>query len=174
MYPKAYIGFLAEFHATRDYFECHELLEEYWKESPPKERNMYWVGLIQLAVALYHQRRQNQTGAKRLIASSLRILRSEEQAVRSLGLSYPRLIELIESLSDDIEAGSPYKSVMLPIIDENLKEACLAECRRKGYTWGQNSILTDTFLINKHRLRDRTDVIMERNREIERRKKNRG
>lgn len=173
MYPKAYIGFLAEFHASRDYFECHELLEEYWKENPTEKRSIHWVGLIQLAVALYHQRRGNEAGAKRLIANSLRILLSEKQAVCSLGLSHPKLIELIETLSDDIEAGLPYKSVMLPITDEALKEACLAECRRKGYTWGQEGV-SDTFLIHKHRLRDRTDVIKEREREMERRKKSRG
>ncbi len=64
MYPKAYIDYLVEFHATRDYFECHEILEEYWKEDPPKKRKRYWVGFIQLAVALYHHRRQNTAGQK--------------------------------------------------------------------------------------------------------------
>ncbi|MCY8818850.1 DUF309 domain-containing protein, partial [Bacillus atrophaeus] len=39
---------------------------------------------------------------------------------------------------------------------------------------GQPSVLTDTYLVNKHRLRDRTDVILEREQEIERRKKSRG
>ena len=33
-YPEAFISYLIEFHATRDYFECHELLEEYWKAHP--------------------------------------------------------------------------------------------------------------------------------------------
>ena len=139
---------MAEFHASRDYFECHELLEEYWKESPAEKRSIHWVGLIQLAVALYHQRRGNEAGAKRLIANSLRILRSEKQAVCSLGLSHPKLIELIETLSDDIEAGLPYRSVMLPITDEALKEACLAECRRKGYTWGKKAYQIPFLFIN--------------------------
>lgn len=142
------------------------------ERKPAEKRSIHWVGLIQLAVALYHQRRGNEARAKRLIANSLRILRSEKQAVCSLGLSHPKLIELIETLSDDIEAGLPYRSVMLPITDEALKEACLAECRRKGYTWGQDGV-SDTFLIHKHRLRDRTDVIKEREREFERRKKQR-
>lgn len=34
VYPEAYVAFLHEFHTTRDYFECHEILEEYWKEDP--------------------------------------------------------------------------------------------------------------------------------------------
>ncbi|MEH7501602.1 DUF309 domain-containing protein, partial [Neobacillus drentensis] len=29
MYPTEYIQFLAHFHGDRDYFECHELLEDY-------------------------------------------------------------------------------------------------------------------------------------------------
>lgn len=43
--------------------------------------------------------------------------------------------------------------------------------QEKKYTWGQPSALRNIFLIDKHRLRDRTDVIREREKEIERRKK---
>lgn len=32
MYPAEYLEYLVYFHADRDYFECHEILEEYWKE----------------------------------------------------------------------------------------------------------------------------------------------
>ncbi len=81
MYPKAYVAFLHEFHTTRDYFECHEILEEFWKEDPPDQRKKYWVGLIQLAVALYHQRRGNGKGAKRLISNSLHILDSDRNVL---------------------------------------------------------------------------------------------
>ncbi|MGM0859314.1 MAG: DUF309 domain-containing protein [Bacillota bacterium] len=174
MYPKAYIDFLIEFHATRDYFECHEILEEYWKEDPPEERKQYWVGFIQLAVALYHQRRSNMRGAKRLLANSIRIFQAEKQAVEALGLDYPRLMELMQSLYERINTGASYESIMLPIKDKHLAEACRKQCQRKSYTWGQPSLLTDTYLVNKHRLRDRTDVILEREQEIERRKKSRG
>ncbi|MCY8174036.1 DUF309 domain-containing protein [Bacillus inaquosorum] len=174
MYPKAYIDYLVEFHASRDYFECHEILEEYWKDDPPNQREMYWVGFIQLAVALYHHRRKNTAGAKRLMANSIRILQAEKQAVECLGLDHSRLLELMQSVYEQIEMGSSYKSIMLPIKDEKLEEACRVECKKKEYTWGQPSTLTDTFLIDKHRLRDRTDVILEREKEIERRKKSRG
>ncbi|MCY7916188.1 DUF309 domain-containing protein [Bacillus vallismortis] len=174
MYPKAYIDYLVEFHATRDYFECHEILEEYWKEDPPNKRKMYWVGFIQLAVALYHHRRQNIAGAKRLMANSIRILQAEKQAVKDLGLDHSRLLELMQTVDEQIEMGSPYKSIMLPIKDEKLEEACRIECKKKKCTWGQPSTLTDAFLIDKHQLRDRTDVILEREKEIERRKKSRG
>lgn len=136
MYPKAYIDYLVEFHATRDYFECHEILEEFWKEDPPKKRKRYWVGFIQLAVALYHHRRQNTAGAKRLMANSIRILQAEHRAVEDLGLDHGRLLELMQSVYAQIEMGSAYKSIMLPIKDEKLEEACRIECKKKKYTWG--------------------------------------
>lgn len=52
LYPKAYIDYLVYFHGLRDYFECHEVLEEHWKKDDKAERKKYWVGLIQIAVAL--------------------------------------------------------------------------------------------------------------------------
>lgn len=136
MYPKAYIDYLVEFHATRDYFECHEILEEYWKEDPPKKRKRYWVGFIQLAVALYHHRRQNTAGAKRLMANSIRILQAEYRAVEDLGLDHGRLLELMQSVYEQIETGSAYKSIMLPIKDEKLEEACRIECKKKSIHGG--------------------------------------
>ncbi|PAD68333.1 hypothetical protein CHH83_14265, partial [Bacillus sp. 7586-K] len=34
MYDQEYIDFLVHFHCDRDYFECHEILEEHWKKDP--------------------------------------------------------------------------------------------------------------------------------------------
>ena len=48
-YPEAYIDFLVHFHGDRDWFECHERLEEYWKEHPDDPKSDTWVGLIQVA-----------------------------------------------------------------------------------------------------------------------------
>ena len=72
-YPEDYLSFLVHFHGTRDYFECHEILEEYWKETAPKERDSHWVGLIQIAVALYHERRGNKQGATRTLTKAIEI-----------------------------------------------------------------------------------------------------
>ncbi|MCI4139438.1 DUF309 domain-containing protein, partial [Bacillus vallismortis] len=88
-------------------------------------------------------------------------------------LDHSRLLVLMQTVDEQIELGSPYKSIMLPIKDEKLEEACRIECNKKKCTWGQPSILTDAFLIDKHLLRDRTYVILEREKELERRKKSR-
>lgn len=44
MYPEAYIEYLAEFHGSRDYFECHELLEEHWKKTLRENGN--YIGSV--------------------------------------------------------------------------------------------------------------------------------
>ncbi|MDA7027763.1 DUF309 domain-containing protein [Bacillus sp. CLL-7-23] len=166
MYPSAYIHYLTEFHVERDYFECHEILEEYWKKDPPQDRKRYWVGFIQLAVALYHQRRNNFIGAKRLIANSLRILEEEKAAVESLGLDHKELINLLKQTDQKIAAHSPYESIMLPLTDQALIKACQKQGKSKS---GQQN----DFLTHKHRLRDRTEVLQAREKAKMLRKKSR-
>ena len=84
-YPEAWLDYLFEFHATRDYFECHEILEEYWKSVPEGDPDRgVWVGLIQLAVALYHHRRGNRAGALKMYRGAAARLRPE--ALDRLGL----------------------------------------------------------------------------------------
>lgn len=51
---------------TGRYFECHETLEELWLMEPGAFRGFY-QGLLQLAVALYHLQRGNETGARSLL-----------------------------------------------------------------------------------------------------------
>lgn len=74
MYPKPYIDYLVYFHTNRDYFECHEVLEEHWKVADPRHRNVLWVGLIQVAVSLYHHRRSNYVGAERTMKKQFQFL----------------------------------------------------------------------------------------------------
>lgn len=70
-YPLAYIEYLAHFHGSRDYFECHELLEAHWKLEQNHERKVIWHGLIQVAVASYHERRGNFAGAVKMMEQAV-------------------------------------------------------------------------------------------------------
>lgn len=162
MYPKEYVAFLIHFHGDRDYFECHEILEEYWKGLPAASRDSVWVGLIQIAVSLYHQRRGNFPGAAKMMGSAIRILSDLPQQVKKLGLDSERLLQTLRQKLGEIEANHPYASMNLPIADASL----LAECRRlsleKGFPFGQESDLSDQYLVHKHTLRDRQEVIAER------------
>ncbi|MBD2865430.1 DUF309 domain-containing protein [Paenibacillus oceani] len=62
-YDNLYIEFLYYFNVERDYFECHEVMEELWME---EGRNPLHQGLLQIAVALYHHRNGNVGGAIKL------------------------------------------------------------------------------------------------------------
>jgi predicted metal-dependent hydrolase len=162
MYPKAYIEYLVHFHADRDYFECHEVLEEYWKEDERSNRKKHWIAFIQVAVSLYHQRRGNFSGALKMMKNALSIFKGEKNVVKMLGLDYGILLKIIENRVSEIEHKVPYSSINLPIIDESLLKKCQDVCGKKGVVWGSNSDLSDHYLINKHTLRDRRDVIEER------------
>ncbi|MBM7577479.1 DUF309 domain-containing protein [Jeotgalibacillus terrae] len=158
-YPDSYIQFLVHFHGDRDYFECHEVLEEYWKENTDGNKHSIWVGLIQLAVALYHQRRGNYSGALRMIRQSKEKILSFTDAAGHLSIDTDRLIQLMTELEGAILTHSPYQSVMIPLTDQDLVEACGKICSDRGYSWGSTSDLQNKMLIDRHKLRDRADVI---------------
>ena len=166
MYPDAYIAYLAHFHGDRDYFECHELLEEYWKSLPDEQRSILWVGLIQIAVSLYHQRRGNFPGADKMMKSAIRILDKERPALANLGLDPVALIDQLMKTSQEIEQQAPYVSIELPIIDEQLIDRCTQWCKEHGMTFCQPSNLSEPLLIHRHTLRDRSEVIRERERSL--------
>ncbi|MBU8907881.1 DUF309 domain-containing protein [Desertibacillus haloalkaliphilus] len=161
MYPKAYIDYLVYFHGARDFFECHEVLEEHWKEEGQK--NDYWVGLIQVAVALYHQRRRNYRGANRMINRALMLLEQEKKAIHSLGIDYHAFIEELQKRKQEISKEQSYTDMNIPLHDQALRDQCIQICNDRGNQWGQKSQLDNDYLIHKHALRDRQDVIDERN-----------
>jgi hypothetical protein len=71
-YDPRFVRFIVQFNGKRDYFECHELLEELWLE---QGREAFLQGLLQIAVALYHFRNGNRAGASKLFRSALEKLK---------------------------------------------------------------------------------------------------
>ena len=117
MYPKPYIQFLIHFHGDRDYFECHEILEEYWKESNDRKKDSIWVGFILLAVSRYHHRRENFIGAKRTLEKAIMILSKQESRPNIQGLDAGNLFPLLSKLLDQINHEESYQSINLQITD---------------------------------------------------------
>ncbi|MDM5316048.1 DUF309 domain-containing protein [Fictibacillus sp. b24] len=161
IYPKPWIEYLIHFHREQDYFECHEVLEEHWKAEGMK--GDLWPGLIQLAVALYHQRRGNMNGAKKMITSGLRKLEKEESAIKELGIQTQPLFELIRERKQKIEQQKPFEPISLPLTTELLQK-CLFEANATDEDW-YSQAMTDDSIVHKHSLRDRTSVIDERNKQ---------
>ncbi|MBO8162314.1 MAG: DUF309 domain-containing protein [Brevibacillus sp.] len=171
-YPEAYLQYLCRFHGDRDYFECHEILEEYWKtQHPPRE--IIWVGLIQIAVALYHQRRGNYPGAIKMMNSALHILKDREQRLAALGLDPSALLDLLTQRLTELEAGEAYRSLNLPIVDADLLAKCKQRCAEQGFCFGQPSRMDDEYLLHKHRQRDRSSVIRERQESLKKKQQRR-
>ncbi|MCA1054698.1 DUF309 domain-containing protein [Rossellomorea aquimaris] len=170
-YPDPYVEYLVYFHGNRDYFECHEVLEEYWKEVDPGNRSSHWVGFIQIAVGLYHYRRDNVRGAKRMITKAITNLKEKQQHVMNLGLDHSSLISILESILDSIDRSLPYKSIDLPITDPLLIKKAVALSEAKGYEWCLPSDLSNMKLIHRHSMRDRSDVITERQNALKKKKR---
>ncbi|MCA0758531.1 DUF309 domain-containing protein [Paenibacillus sp. N4] len=176
-FPHAYVCFLVEFHASRDYFECHELLEEYWKEHPGDPLSETWVGLIQLAVGLYHERRGNRRGALKMLMKAEAKLSAAP--IDTIGLDKQRLLEQLARRTSQLSRdesldGGFYTDLDLLITSTELRSECEAECVKRGLDWGKPSRLEDAGVIHRHKLRDRSEVVAARQSALADKKKERG
>jgi predicted metal-dependent hydrolase len=158
-YPEAYIDYLVQFHATRDYFECHELLEEYWKEHPGDPFADTWVGLIQAAVGSYHYRRGNLQGAVKMFRQSLN--RMTARQLEQLGLQGERVLSIIAEQLEAARRNEPFTDMEFPSADQELIRLCEEKCKANGLVWGAASG-TEEALVHRHTLRDRSEVIAAR------------
>jgi predicted metal-dependent hydrolase len=155
-YPQAYKEYLMHFHASRDYFECHELLEEHWKST--EDRNMGWVGLIQIAVGFYHYRRANINGARKMLTRAI----SNINETVETGLDFKQLGRDLKQWLEQIDSNVAYFEPMLPLIDKELINDVKQLSIKNGYHWGSHSDLSNMELVNRHTRRDRSDVIQAR------------
>lgn len=162
MFTTDFISYLVHFHSDRDYFECHEILEEHWKDVDARNKESILVGWIQLAVSQYHHRRGNFAGALRTIQKALSILTIHKHSIRQYGIDGDKLLEDILRKKVEIERTLPYKSMNLPITDASLLIACKRQAKEAGLIWGVDSNLANTEIIHRHSMRDRSEVIRSR------------
>lgn len=168
-YPHAFIEYMVYFHAHRDYFECHEVMEEYWKENPNSPWRGTWLGMIQLAVGLYHHRRSNLRGAVKMLSSAA--VHLEKENLKELGLEQSKLVSLLELRLQQLhdQPDLSYKDIDIPMNDPELLQQCFKLSEQMGVVWGKPSDMKNKELIHKHTLRDRSDVIRTRRLELEKR-----
>ncbi|MBB5172970.1 DUF309 domain-containing protein [Texcoconibacillus texcoconensis] len=163
-YPKPFIEYLTYFHGMRDYFECHEVLEEHWKDVKNQSNRSedHWVALIQLAVALYHHRQNNYAGAKRLYKNAERLMSDNEQKLQELSINVDELIRRVKAQHQDVTASKAYQPIAIPLEDDDLIDLCKQKCQEEGHSWNENEDHALDDIIYKHKRRDRSDVISER------------
>ncbi|PEL11620.1 hypothetical protein CN601_09420 [Bacillus sp. AFS017336] len=153
-----YIKYLCHFHFDHDFFECHEILEEQWKLELNEDYKKVWLGLIRLSVVLYHYRRRNFTGAKKLMRHVI-AFSNDENLLAMAGLDSIHFNKIISELQLAIQNETDYKHFDLPLNDREL-------IRRYQNQKEHYSTFTEE-LINKHSTRDRSDVITERLKQLE-------
>ena len=85
-----------------DFYECHEIIESLWLQTPSEDgyRDLY-KGVIQAAAALYQFQRGILSGARSLYRTSVAYL--GKYAPRSLGLDVSRLMEDLRRCFEDLE-----------------------------------------------------------------------
>ena len=162
MYPSEYIDFLAHYHGDRDYFECHELLEDYWKKTDSRNKDSIWVGFILLSVSAYHHRRSNFNGAERTLMKALKIFELQAVSLTKLGLNKVDFSHLLNRQISALQNGESYRSISLPLCDPVLFELAKKACEQKGFIWGSQSDLNNNLLVHRHKFRDRSGIIEER------------
>ncbi|WP_414052503.1 DUF309 domain-containing protein [Macrococcus animalis] len=139
IFRKAFQEFIIEFHEKRDYFECHEIMEEAWKAKPTMTKQDPEVALIMFATALYHLRRNNIQGASTLFNKTIHLLTINAQTLNTY-LDVDQLIATIKVLQQNLS----YQQIMLPL-------KTIHHC--------DEVIFPTDDIVHKHKRRDRTDII---------------
>lgn len=94
-----YLKFFELFN-ERDFYECHEVLEDLWMETVEDSR-AYYQGLIQTATAFYHLENGNLAGARKLFESGLKYL--EPYPDRYLGFDLGPYRRVCEDWADRVK-----------------------------------------------------------------------
>jgi predicted metal-dependent hydrolase len=172
-YPEPYIEYLIYLHMERDFFECHEVLEEYWKSIPDSPMRQAWRGLIQIAVALYHQRRGNIAGARKMLESAIHNISKRD--MEQLGLQSEAFSKLLEARLEQLKTAphAKFEELNFPFADNDLMQLCLSHPLAANKIWLSQSDLLNPSLIHKHTLRDRSVVINTRQQQFVIRQQNR-
>ncbi len=88
---------------TEAYFEAHEELEDEWREAPKPERD-FLQGMVHVAVAWHHARRENKPGCERQLEKAERRLAPYRPQHR--GVDVDVVLEDVAQARELVEKGS--------------------------------------------------------------------
>ncbi|UUZ79958.1 DUF309 domain-containing protein [Paenibacillus sp. P26] len=121
-YDRLYVQFIYYFNVARDYFECHEVMEELWLE---EGRDPLYQGLLQVAVGLYHYQNGNPNGSVKLFTAALEKLNGFGDV--ELGIDLKRLREdsavYLEKLMKLDQESFAFYDLDIRVLDPALSEA---------------------------------------------------
>jgi predicted metal-dependent hydrolase len=86
------------------YFEAHEVWEDLWRETSGEFR-LFYQGLIQTAVGLYHLSRGNMVGARAQLSKAIPKL--DERSGKATGIDAGGLQRMLREVLDELDVASP-------------------------------------------------------------------
>lgn len=111
-----YLKFIRVFQIERDFFECHEILEEVWiEETNCETRKHPAINLLLVAVGLLHWKNGNFKGALAVLKNSLNNYDEISVDIEILKIDSKALKIIIEQTILEIESGKDYKEIYLPL-----------------------------------------------------------
>lgn len=151
-----FVKFIVYFNDNQDFFECHEVLEEYWNEIPNRTKEHPLTAYILLATGLYHWRRGNDVGALRTLKKAEHKMGQLEEHDSSFteGIHFSNLYHHLQNSIRSIKARQPFTVFQITITDQKLKTA-VDMTRQHMNLLPANSEM----ILHKHKLRDRSEII---------------
>jgi len=159
LFHPLFVNYCTYFNGNQDYFECHEVLEEYWKEVAPGEKKHPLVGYVQLATGMYHWRRNNRNGAIRILKKAYENFIDNKNSLYFELIDYQDLCKQCINSISAIEENMPFQPFQLIVLDDSLKQLVEKEII-------ELPTFEDNYLVHKHMLRDRSDILLAREMKI--------
>jgi len=154
-----FVNFIVYFNCNQDYFECHEVLEEYWKSIPNRDKNHPLTTYILLSTGMYHWRRNNLNGAIRTLEKAMVKLPVFEVDTPAFTeeIDFHQLLHDLGNAISRLKQQLPFESFPILIKSSTLTNLVLkAEQSMDLLPFGDDAV------IHKHMLRDRSDILRER------------
>ncbi|MGL5989968.1 DUF309 domain-containing protein [Cetobacterium sp.] len=108
--------FIEVFEIERDFFECHEILEEIWIEETNCETKTHVaITLLLISVGLLHWKNGNYKGAQTVLKNSLNNYDEISSDILKLKIDVISLKEIIQKTILEIEMQKDYKEIYLPL-----------------------------------------------------------
>ncbi|SDK53175.1 DUF309 domain-containing protein [Lacicoccus qingdaonensis] len=159
------LNYYNEFIIKQDYFECHEIMEDSWKSKENFTKNLDEVFFIQVSTAEYHYRRNNLYGAKKIYNRAVDRLNSRPIDYNEYGLK-STIKNIIGNRLHNIDYVN-FKPLQLPLTDDmyrKLHSFAMPDVSYEEFLeYIKNLHKTSIMLVEKHRLRDRSEIINVRN-----------
>jgi predicted metal-dependent hydrolase len=93
-----------KFFNSGHYFEAHEVWEDLWRETSGDLR-LFYQGLIQTAVGLYHLSRGNLVGARAQLSKAIPKL--DERSGSATAIDAVALQRVLRKVLDELDVASP-------------------------------------------------------------------